>query len=390
MAVNLKVKAYKTSNTTWTDISHNVISLSGFDIWLINYDWTMKKPTTTASFNYYTDSELTESGTLIKYIQNDKVIFYGYIESSDYIEDSFKYDVKINNIICKLDTPFIESIHESLVDAYGVEQAQPEGKATGIKLYNMFADSGANGNDTGFIGWMLNYFCGIKYNINYEILYAGIVREGIFNLGLSRVSGAEGYRDIDQIAEISKILDGITKTGSVISFNGDSENDIRLNFYIIDDPNTEYYPVPENDKIYSKSEKVFDYARKVAIPSHSDQQYSYALDSSPPYPLIETDKAYDIDSVQSMTTGSGKSTVSMEHTVNLHFPRIVPGGSPLIIEENNSLLRSQRFAGNIKFSKYLTDFCYDLHLEYYINISSAKAVFKNGIFLTELELFEGV
>ena len=95
----MSASLYIQQSNSWVDFSNHVLQIGNFDLWLHNYDFSLRIPICTitlgknASFNV---------GEFAKIVQDGKNIFPCYISSSVYDEIKKEYKIQLTHIFGKL------------------------------------------------------------------------------------------------------------------------------------------------------------------------------------------------------------------------------------------------------------------------------------------------
>lgn len=398
----MAVQFYIKQSGSWVDFSNYVLKLGNFDLWLHNYDFSLRIPICAATLG---EKASFEVGEFAKIVQDGKNIFPCYISSSKYNEEKKQYDIKLSHVFGKLKEQkllwALDTSFQTQLSLAGTEfdagSVPPLGFVRGYRMLWQETTSYDPTTVDDWLAYVLYNWCGgLKYKANYGNYasdYTAIWRS-MYCCGTNTITGSDNYQNISELGSLFDILDYMAIQHTVITWDSTNENFIFWPVagwggvgYLFSN-----YSAPVTNTIVNYSETQINNIKKVIRSGRTDNRtYSATFDDQ--WYLDTTD--FHEWNLQVNPVSSGSETEIYDYNISRfnHLYLLTTGAGLSVFRTSTgtlSKIKSNRFSAIYNFYSYETNMLYDIHDEYYINIADVKAVFKNGIYNANITLMEVV
>ena len=369
------VEAYYSAS--WNNISNYILKWGDFDILFSNFNFTLKDTIINAVFNNTTPN-LVVPLVKIRIKQDGKIIFSGYIKTMKYDEFKKEHQIIVKSMIDYLDEfPIYESIYKTLFDV----NCNPIEEENGTYCYPT----------QDLFTYIFTYFLGFDVNIldvcatSGIYWYLSVKRAALWNIGCEKVCAKASGRDSRNIGTFKDLLNAYLVQNCLRLYWNSTAGEYNIHYLdYINASAMPSYTAPSNDDIIlSKKAETYSFIRNpVMTRSKLALNMNYEETGTIVYDVISESKG------SAWADQNYNNEISVNITNNyIQYVRFDSSSynTDAPIRFSNVADDGYVFNAEYVFMKYRIP--YTALTANYLNLSSYRGIFNNGIYETEIELY---
>jgi hypothetical protein len=381
MSIKVEVKY----SGTWYDVSYCIMKTSDIDMVLTNQDCTLREIQVSLTARSATfPATYFAVGNFVRITQDSKSIFHGYVKlvKTDYGKKEVNVDLNSAIMLLKnvrLEKLLLESTFDSVASTYNT-------------MFNIYA-----WDFEGLLTYMLNTVCGYDgWSVNTKdgILRWYLPKNSCWNLGSSVTSSDASDRVYKELGTLWDLLQLWCIYFGYTGYFGNSNTDMKINFYKKTSVDTKI-TVPADSASYKKEKDVLKIQNKCRITykmisdleQYDDLYYSPYTESSAGGNQIIT-KNEDIW----IKNGDGSPVQVPLNIVETELPSNSFMFFCMATDPTTALYGAYRHEYQLWYSLY--DIAkYNITTDYMViganrNVTEHRAIFTDGIYLSEIEILD--